>query len=54
MVVTVGMTIVYFETLREKIVVADLFYGGRTFRCGSIVELIHSFEKDVIQYTVLT
>lgn len=39
--VTLVMTVVYFRTLREQILVGDLLHGGRTFRCDSIVELIH-------------
>lgn len=39
--VTAVMTFVYFRALREQIVVSDLLYGGRTFYCDSIVELIH-------------
>lgn len=38
--VTVAMTVVYFKTLREQIVVSELMAGGRTFRCDSIVALI--------------
>ncbi len=39
--VTIGMTIIYFKTLREQIVVSELMAGGRKFRCDSIVALIH-------------
>ncbi len=35
------MTIVYFKTLREQIIVSELLSGGRKFRCDSIVALIH-------------
>ena len=38
--VTLGMTVVYFRALREQIIVSDLMAGGRKFRCDSIVELI--------------
>ena len=38
--VTFAMTIVYFKTLREQIIVNELLAGGRVFRCDSIVELI--------------
>ena len=41
MLVMIGMTVVYFKTLREQIIVSDLLDGGRTFLCDSIVELIH-------------
>ena len=34
------MTVVYFRTLREQIIVSDLTEGGRTFYCESIVALI--------------
>jgi hypothetical protein len=34
------MTIVYFRTLREQIIVNDLLAGGRKFRCDSVVALI--------------
>lgn len=40
MLVVLVMTIVYFKTLREQIIVNDLLHGGRTFRCDSVVELI--------------
>jgi hypothetical protein len=39
--VTLVMTVVYFKTMREQILVSDLLDGGRTFRCDSIIELIH-------------
>ena len=38
--VTLGMTAVYFKTLREQIIVSELLHGGRKFRCDSIVNLI--------------
>ena len=38
--VTFVMTIVYFKTLREQIIVSELLAGGRKFRCDSIVALI--------------
>lgn len=38
--VVLGMTAVYFKTMREQILVSDLLNGGRIFRCDSIVELI--------------
>lgn len=40
LLVTVVMTIIYFKTQREQILVSDLMHGGRTFRCDSVVELI--------------
>jgi hypothetical protein len=40
MLVTIGMTAVYFNTLREHIIVRHLLDGGRLFRCESIVSLI--------------
>ena len=39
-VVTLSMTAVYFQTLREQIIVRNLLDGGRTFVCSSIVTLI--------------
>ena len=39
-VVTLTMTVVYFRTLREQIIVSQLLAGGRKFRCDSIVALI--------------
>lgn len=50
--VTLVMTVVYFKTLREQILVSDLLNGGRTFRCDSIVELIHkeAFLEGVSEY----
>lgn len=46
------MTIVYFRTMREQIVVRDLLNGGRMFRCDSIVELIHkeAFLEGICEY----
>ena len=38
--VTIVMTVVYFKTLREQILVSDLLDGGRTFHCDSIIALI--------------
>ena len=38
--VTLVMTGVYFQTLREQIIVSELMAGGRKFRCDSIVDLI--------------
>ena len=38
--VTLIMTGVYFQTLREQIIVSELLENGRKFRCDSIVELI--------------
>lgn len=40
LLVTLGMTVVYFKTLREQIVVSELMAGGRKFRCDSIVDLV--------------
>ena len=34
------MTVVYFKTLREQIIVSELMAGGRKFRCDSIIALI--------------
>ena len=39
--VTLVMTVVYFRTMREQILVGDLLDGARAFRCDSIIELIH-------------
>ena len=52
MLVVVTMTIIYFKTLREQIIVSDLLSGGRTFRCDSIVELIHkeAFLERICEY----
>jgi hypothetical protein len=51
-VFTVAMTVIYFRTLREQILVSDLLHGGRTFRCDSIVELIHkeAYLEGITQY----
>lgn len=35
----VGMTVIYFFSLRKNITVAQLMNGGRTFYCHSVVEL---------------
>jgi len=50
--VTLTMTVVYFRTLREQIIVRDLLNGGRTFRCDSIVQLIRkeAFIEGVCEY----
>ncbi len=50
--VTLVMTGVYFKTERELILVSDLLDGGRTFRCDSIIELIHkeAFLEGVSEY----
>ena len=40
LLVVLGMTVVYFKTLREQIMVNELLHGGRKFRCDSIVNLI--------------
>jgi len=52
MVVTLVMTVVYFRTLREQILVRDLLDGGRHFRCDSIVALIEkeAFIEQVSEY----
>ena len=34
------MTVIYFNALRENLIVRQLLDGGRTFRCDSIVALI--------------
>lgn len=39
--VVLVMTIVYFRTLREQIILSNLTEGGRTFYCDSVVTLIH-------------
>ena len=41
LIVLIVMTIIYFKTMREQVVIGQLLEGGRTFRCDSIVELIH-------------
>jgi len=38
--VTLVMTVVYFQTLREQIIVSELMENGRKFRCDSIVDLV--------------
>ncbi|MBO6540263.1 MAG: hypothetical protein JJ969_12805 [Rhizobiaceae bacterium] len=35
------MTAVYFNAMREQILVSDFLNGGRSFPCDSVVELIH-------------
>jgi len=40
LVVFVLMTGIYYRSLRETLSVRDLFHGGRTFRCDSVVDLI--------------
>lgn len=52
LVVTIVMTVVYFRTLREQILVGDLMHGGRVFRCDSIVELIHkeAYLESIAEY----
>ena len=49
---TLVMTVVYFKTLREQILVKDLLDGGRVFRCDSIVALIEkeAFIEGVCEY----
>lgn len=46
------MTVVYFKTMREQIVLRDLLNGGRTFRCDSIVSLIQkeAFLEGISEY----
>lgn len=52
MLVILVMTIVYFKTMREQILVGDLLDGGRTFRCDSIIELIQkeAFLEGISEY----
>lgn len=52
LIVTLAMTVVYFKTMRELILVSDLLNGGRTFRCDSIIELIHkeAFLEGISEY----
>jgi len=52
LLVILVMTIVYFKTMRELILVSDLLYGGRTFRCDSIIELIQkeAFLEGISEY----
>lgn len=38
--ILMSMTGAYFVLLREQITISDLVYGGRTFYCDSVVELI--------------
>ncbi len=40
MVITVAMTVVYFQQEREQINVNDLLVNGREFQCYSVVALI--------------
>ena len=49
LLVTLVMTIVYFRSLREQIIVSQLLAGGRKFRCDSIVALIkkEAFLRDI-------
>lgn len=51
-ITTLGMTAVYFTTLREQILVGDLLHGGRTFRCDSVVELIakEAYLENISEY----
>lgn len=50
--VFLGMTGVYFHTMREQILVRTLLDGGKTFRCDSVVELIQkeAYLESVCQY----
>lgn len=50
--VTLGMTGVYFKTLREQIIVSELLENGRKFRCDSIVELIQkeAYLRNICSY----
>lgn len=52
LLVTLVMTVVYFKTMRELILVSDLLDGGRTFRCDSIIELIQkeAFLEGISEY----
>ena len=52
MLVTIAMTVVYFKTMREQILVSDLLDGGRTFRCDSVVELVQkeAFLERISEY----
>ncbi len=40
LLVVLVMTFVYFNALREQIMVSDLLHGGRAFWCDSVVTLI--------------
>jgi len=40
LLITLIMTVVYFKTLREHLVVSQLMVGGKRFPCDSIVALI--------------
>lgn len=46
------MTVIYFKTLREQILVSDLLDGGRTFHCDSIIALIkkEAFLEGICEY----
>lgn len=52
LLVTLAMTVVYFRTMRDQIIVRDLLGGGRTFRCDSIVALIQkeAFLENICEY----
>ena len=52
LLVILVMTVVYFKTMRELILVSDLLDGGRTFRCDSIIELIQkeAFLEGISEY----
>lgn len=52
LLVVLVMTVVYFKTMRELILVSDLLNGGRTFRCDSIIELIQkeAFLEGISEY----
>jgi hypothetical protein len=51
-IVTLSMTAVYFNTMREQIIVRDLLDGGRIFRCDSVVGLIRkeAYLQNICQY----
>lgn len=50
--VFVIMLAIYFNIMREQILVSDLLDGGRTFHCDSIVELIRkeAYLEGVCEY----
>jgi hypothetical protein len=52
LLVTLVMTVVYFRSLREQIIVKDLLHGGRLFYCDSIVALVkkEAYLEAVCQY----
>ena len=52
LLIVLGMTVVYFKTMREMIVVSDLLHGGRIFRCDSIIALIQkeAFLEGISEY----